>query len=64
MTAWFKRHRKALAGFATTLTTEATALLAEGVLSGNIAHYVALGLMIAAPVFTFLGVKQSPANDT
>jgi hypothetical protein len=59
---WFSQHKKATASLLTVLVTEATALLSLGVLSGPVSHDIALGLIAAAPIFAFFGVKAGPPN--
>lgn len=59
---WWAAHKKAVAAFLTVLVTDATALVALGIISGPVSHDIAVVLVIASPILAFFGVKVSPAN--
>lgn len=61
--AWAAKYRKAIAAFVATLTVQLTALLALGILDGDTAHYVALALVVLAPVGAFFGTKAAKPNE-
>lgn len=62
MNAWLAAHKKAIGGFLTVLVTQASALIALGVLSGPASHNLAVAIEIAGPILTFFGVKATQPN--
>lgn len=60
--AWWAAHKKAIAAFLTVLVTDASSLIALGVLSGPVSHDLALGLVVAGPILAFFGVKIAAPN--
>lgn len=60
--AWWAAHKKAVGAFLSVLVTQASALLALGILNGQTAHNVALAIELVQPILVFLGVKAAPAN--